>query len=134
MSSSLNLDPKNLMLLAALGIGAYWLVSRPARASTRPGTGSGTVGGMAPRPNPPSSSSNLLNGVLSGLGTYFKGGATGATYGTTEIPNDDLPGQPGYGWTYYSDGTAIGPDGSYYFNGLPVWSPSTTDAVAANPV
>lgn len=28
------------------------------------------------------------------------------------------------GWDYYSDGTAIGPDGSYYFQGSKVWEPS----------
>lgn len=38
------------------------------------------------------------------------------------IQNDDVPGQPGFGWQYFTDGTAIGPDGSYYSNGQKVWS------------
>lgn len=33
------------------------------------------------------------------------------------LKNDTLPGQPGYGWKYYTDGTAISPDGSKYFSG-----------------
>jgi hypothetical protein len=33
---------------------------------------------------------------------------------TSEINNTALPGQPGWGWKYYTDGTSIGPDGKYY--------------------
>lgn len=36
---------------------------------------------------------------------------------TTEIQNTALPGQTGYGWRYFSDGTAIAPDGTYYLKG-----------------
>lgn len=32
------------------------------------------------------------------------------------------------GWEYYDNGTAISPDGSYYFEGDKVWSPSPTAA------
>ena len=28
------------------------------------------------------------------------------------------------GWSYYDNGTAISPDGSYYFEGQQVWSPN----------
>jgi hypothetical protein len=28
------------------------------------------------------------------------------------------------GWTYYSDGTVIGPDGKYYFKGDEVYNPA----------
>jgi hypothetical protein len=28
------------------------------------------------------------------------------------------------GWTYYDDGTAIGPDGRYYFQGNEVYAPA----------
>lgn len=34
--------------------------------------------------------------------------------GITEIPNNTQPGQEGYGWKYYSDGTVISPSGQYY--------------------
>lgn len=37
------------------------------------------------------------------------------------ILNPALPGQPGYGWAYYENGTAIGPDGAYYLNGQLVY-------------
>jgi hypothetical protein len=34
----------------------------------------------------------------------------------TEIKTNTTPGEAGYGWRYFSDGTAIGPDGKYYSN------------------
>ncbi len=47
-----------------------------------------------------------------------------ATAGAKNItPAGTLPGQPGYAWQYFSDGTAIAPDGSYYLNGVKVWDP-----------
>ena len=33
-----------------------------------------------------------------------------------EIENPALPGDQAYGWKYYSNGAAIGPDGKYYFD------------------
>ena len=41
-----------------------------------------------------------------------------------QIFNTATPGQEGWGWQYFSDGTSIGPDGSYYQNGQKVWSPT----------
>lgn len=41
-----------------------------------------------------------------------------------QIFNSATPGQEGWGWQYFTDGTAIGPDGSYYSNGQKVWSPT----------
>ena len=41
----------------------------------------------------------------------------------TEIPNPAQPGQEGYGWRYFSDGTVISPDGEYYQDGEMIWSP-----------
>lgn len=37
-------------------------------------------------------------------------------YAQTEIQNTALPGQTGYGWRYFSDGTAMDPSGKYYTN------------------
>lgn len=34
------------------------------------------------------------------------------------------PGDAAWGWQYFTDGVAIGPDGKYYLNGNLVWSPS----------
>jgi len=49
-----------------------------------------------------------LSGVSNGIDM--------SQYGATEIQNNALPGQPGYGWKYYSDGTVISPEGKYYTN------------------
>ena len=43
--------------------------------------------------------------------------------GVTEVTNTAGEGDPGYGWKYYSDGTAISPDGVYYFQGNQVYDP-----------
>lgn len=40
------------------------------------------------------------------------------------ITNNAQPGEPGYGWQYYSNGTSIDPQGNYYQNGEFVWSPN----------
>lgn len=37
-----------------------------------------------------------------------------------EIENTALPGQPGWGWQYFSNGAAIGPNGAYYYQGQQV--------------
>lgn len=42
--------------------------------------------------------------------------------GTTQtVP---VPSSAAAGWQYFTDGTAIGPDGSYYANGVQVWNPA----------
>lgn len=43
--------------------------------------------------------------------------------GISEIFSGALPGQQAYGWRYFTDGTAISPDGTYYHNGQSIWSP-----------
>lgn len=40
------------------------------------------------------------------------------------LQNDSLPGQPGWGWQYFTGGISIGPDGTYYLNGQAVSRPS----------
>lgn len=37
-----------------------------------------------------------------------------------EIENAALPGQPGWGWRYYSNGAAVDPNGAYYYQGQQV--------------
>lgn len=45
---------------------------------------------------------------------------------TYEIDVGELqPGDSGYGWKYYSDGTAISPEGVYYYQGNEVYNPSS---------
>lgn len=86
-----------IIILAAAGFGLYAIANmvKPAGAAIRPPTGSGTAGALNNYGNAP----------------------------VTEITNTALPGQNGWGWTYYSDGTAIDPQGRYYFQGQLVWTP-----------
>lgn len=59
-------------------------------------------------------------------------------WGATEIENSSQPGQEGYGWRYFSDGTAIDPDGKMYSStdvtdlNTGVTSKSTTPISGAN--
>ena len=64
--------------------------------------------------------SGITSSVGGALGNIFNPTSTGAT----EIPNTATPGEEAYGWKYYSDGTAISPDGSYYQGGQLIWSPT----------
>jgi hypothetical protein len=41
---------------------------------------------------------------------------------TQEIPNTALPGDAGWGWHYYTDGTSIDPAGNYYSGGTLVYA------------
>ena len=43
---------------------------------------------------------------------------------STKIENTSKEGQPGYGWEYFSDGTAVSPDGKYYYRGKLAYDPS----------
>ena len=74
--------------------------------------------------------SSLFDPSLYGIGDDYSGLQYAGTdwytdpSSVTEIPNTSSPGDPAYGWKYFSDGTVIGPDGKYYSNGQLVWSPS----------
>lgn len=91
------MKPDTLIIIAAAGIGLYAIAKmiKPS-GGVRPPTGSGTAGALNNYGNAP----------------------------VTQISNSALPGQHGWAWTYYSDGTAISPDGQYYLNGQLVWSPA----------
>lgn len=125
--STANPNPNNLMLLAVLGIGAYWLFSRQAMAARPPAARPGMPNQTAQNVN---AGANLLNAGARLLGGLFGTGATASTTGPALIPNDDTSGQPGYGWQYFTNGTAISPTGTYYHQGEPVWSP---DGAVFNP-
>jgi hypothetical protein len=60
--------------------------------------------------------------ALSGLGSYLSRSLGQAPDSTTQIANTANEGEPGYGWKYYSDGTAIDPAGNYYYQGQQVWT------------
>ena len=85
-------------------------------------------------PTQPSGGTTKPGGSQPGGGTTKPSGGGGATRpsttpaggtsgGASEISNPAQPGQPGYGWRYFSDGTTISPNGEYYKDGQPVWSP-----------
>ncbi len=127
MSAASSPNPNNLILLAVLGIGAYWLFSRQAMAQpyqARPGQPANQTAQNV------NAGANLLNAGARLLSGLFGGGSTSAPAGAARIPNDDTAGQPGYGWQYFTNGTAISPTGTYYHNGQAVWSP---DGAAVNP-
>lgn len=85
-----------IIIIAAAAAGLFAISRMVKPGSTmRPPNGSGTAGSLNNGGNVP----------------------------ITEINNTALPGQQGYGWSYYSDGTAISPTGDYYYNGQRVWSP-----------
>lgn len=88
MSAASSPNPSNLLLLAVLGIGAYWMLSR--RAVAQPVYG-------AQRPSNGSANAQLLNTGLNALGRLFSGfgggGSAGAgTYdGRAQTPWDVTP-------------------------------------------
>lgn len=137
---ALSIPPKNMLMLAALGIGAYWLATRKARAGQASALGasrgffySPARASVSPGAQPTLGSNSLfsaLGGLLGGVVRSAPGMG-----GTTEINNTATPGAAGWGWQYYSDGVAISPDGTYYKNGQEVWTPgsSSSDGVAVNP-
>lgn len=45
------------------------------------------------------------------------GGDPGEDEFITTIPNAAKPGEPGYGWTYYTNGIALAPTGEAYYQG-----------------
>jgi hypothetical protein len=66
---------------------------------------------------------------LAALAVFFimKGGKVIPAYKIKDyansIGNPAINGDAAYGWQYFTDGTAISPDGKYYHNGVEVWAP-----------
>lgn len=89
------MNKDTVLILAAAGFG-LWYVTKMTR--TRP--------------------------MAMGASSLNNGGNVVIPSTTKQIFNNDVPGQPGWGWQYYTDGTAIGPDGSYYQGGQKIWSPT----------
>lgn len=52
---------------------------------------------------------NNLGTAINGISEIF----TGATAGSVAA-----------GWRYFTDGTSISPNGTYYMNGVEVWTPN----------
>lgn len=64
--------------------------------------------------------------TAAGIGRSPTVPATGRNDYANQIVNQALPGDDAWGWSYYTDGVAISPDGVYYKNGVRIWSPSLT--------
>ena len=60
---------------------------------------------------------------FAGMGKKSAPSVTGADR-VNAINNTALPGQPGWGWQYFTDGTSIGPDGKYYSGSTEVYNPA----------
>ena len=65
------------------------------------------------------SDTTLGKAIMTKLGKYFN---PTDTTGTSLIANPATEGQPGYGWRYYTDGTAIDPYGNYYYQGEQIYT------------
>lgn len=92
-----------LIIIAAAAAGLFLIYKTAGRTA-----------GVAPRPGGTVLNQSNRTGAM----------PSGNQYNTTGIANTALPGQEGYGWQYYSDGTAIGPDGRYYYQGTEVYNPA----------
>lgn len=86
--STMNMTPKNLAILAALGIAAYWFVSRRARAATTAGpvrySRTATGGNTSNAPPKP----NLLTGVIAGMDAYINGSSSQVTQMPASVDGD----------------------------------------------
>lgn len=61
----------------------------------------------------------LLAGVAAAYMLTKKGGARAAPKVGAQL----IPLAEPNGWQYFTDGTAISPDGTYYYQGQMVWNP-----------
>lgn len=122
MTNTANMNPKNLMLLALLGIGAYMLTMRKASAGTLAGGAPAiaksppTVYGQSPTAaiQPPSGgNTRVVDSALNALGSFFSGGKS------------PLYRAPGYTPGYFPDSTGEAAARDYVVN--------NPDAFASNP-
>lgn len=115
-----NMNPKNLIVLALLGVGAYMLTMRKASAGTM-GMGNTiakrppTVYGQSPTAaiQPPGNNARVIDSALTALSGFFNGG------------NSPIYRAPGYTPGYFPDNTGEAAAKNYYIN--------NPDAFASNP-
>lgn len=104
---------------AATGAGTE-LAATEGLSSTA-GTAAGTTAENAVAAYPVGTMTNSGGEILDAGSTTLTSGAAdagGASSGFTNgIANNATAGQPGYGWQYYENGTAISPTGQYYLGG-----------------
>lgn len=92
--STNNMNPKNLIIFAALGLGVYMLTMRKATAQTNssaPAWSQSPVRALAP-PAATSPNGNLINAAASALNSYF--GAPAAAAAPTITPDYSAVNDP----------------------------------------
>lgn len=72
---TMNMNPKNLIILGVLGVGAYWFLTRKAAARPLQPAGVARVGTQGGGTNPPQKNSVAL-GLLAGVQQYLGTGGT----------------------------------------------------------
>lgn len=144
------MNTKEIAILAAVGLGAFVLMRKASAGGVyQPGVNPNLTNAR-PVYYPPGTQLTAAQqqaqmqaqidaqkyGALYGIASLLKGafsggGSTSGTMGggTVQVNNDDLPGQPGYGWRYFTDGVSISPTGTYYKDGQAVWMPNDYAAV-----
>lgn len=124
---------ENIVVLAALGFGAFYLAKRQA------GPGGRTINPQQQAGQQANQTGSLIAQGFNAFRGLFGGGtSTPTNNGYTANPNyvrqvptsNTSPNQPGYGWQFFDNGTSIDPNGAYFYGGERVWAP---DAVAINP-
>lgn len=117
MSASASPNPTNLILLAALGIGAYWMLTRRAQAApvaVAPAAGQG--GGSNALAN-----ANAIGNLVGTVAGLFRGSGSTPLLGTVD-------GRSATQW----DVTPAGPGGPTY-NNPSAYVSSALDGLAFNP-
>jgi hypothetical protein len=122
---------ENILILAALGFGAYYFTRQKATAQPlRYPTNASAAQQQAQQQQ---QTGSLIAQGIGALGSLFGMGSSAAKpagYVNALTNYSTTPGQAGYGWQYFDNGTSIAPTGEYYFGGEKVWAP---DALAINP-
>jgi hypothetical protein len=120
MSAASSPGPQNLILLAALGVGAYWFMTRRAAAAS-PAAAAATA--SAPKP----AGSNTA-GKIDAAGRLI-GGLVGLFGGSSSSNNGTYDGRSAQPWDVTPSGSS-GPA----FNNPSAYVAAGLDGLAANPV
>lgn len=115
----------NLILLGVIGLGAFFIMSRPGMAN-----------GLAPRPQQQQgmNAAQWASAIAGGIGSLFKGGSSGAGNGWTK-GNDGFWVSPGGYSTNPKNPTFMGPPTAEN-QPIPNWGSYTSsgnDGLAVNP-
>ena len=111
--STMNLNPKNLIILGVLGVGAYWFLTRRPRAQTVTPAAVGRATSAGGGTNPPRTGS-VAQGLLAGVQQYLQGVQTPRIY-VPPSAADALPVNPPTGYLPDADAWARDENGQGLF-------------------